>query len=65
MKKEQAQVGQKVTFTDLPDNGSRYEITIIGWDPYENKWVAASPHWTTMGISHIEDDDWENMEVKK
>ena len=36
------------------------EITIVGFDPYTNQWVAACEDWA-MGISHLDEDDFRLM----
>lgn len=47
--------GQKSLYYDEAGEDF-YEITIVGFDPYKNKYVAASNKWS-LGISHLDDDD--------
>lgn len=50
---ENIKIGQRYTFREYDEEN---EITIIGFDPYEGKWVAASQGWV-LGLSHIDDYD--------
>lgn len=54
-KPEDMRIGMKVII-----HSEEGECTIIGFDPYAQKWVAANPRWV-MGISHLEEDDYEWM----
>lgn len=54
MEKSDIKIGQKFFWHDV--DGGVEVIEIIGFDPYEKKWVAASPNWC-MGISHIDEED--------
>lgn len=54
-------VGQTYIWED--ETGEEYEIVIIGKDPHNGEWVAACKEWV-MGISHIDEDDFEMMRDK-
>lgn len=58
-------VGQRYMWSDPTlEHRNAVEITIIGFDPYEKRWVAACASWC-LGVSHIEEEDYENLvEIK-
>lgn len=58
------QIGQEYWWTD-PEDGEYAKpqrVVIIGFDPFEKKWVGACKEWL-FSISHIDDDDLEVMEL--
>lgn len=56
MESKDLHIGVWFTFKDE----NEIEAVVIGFDPFEEKWVAACKDWA-MGVSHLEDDDYERM----
>lgn len=52
--------GQKYQWFDLASFGAPNEIVIVGYDPLENKWVAACKAWS-LGLSYLDEEDFEQM----
>lgn len=60
MKYEEIEVGQ---YYKLCEDDQIILIYILGRDPFnEGRFVASAKEWPENGISHLWDEDFENME---
>lgn len=53
-------IGDEYWWTDPDEEFAK--VVIIGFDPFEKKWVGACKRWA-LGISHIDEEDFENMKL--